>query len=38
LTAPCSCGADAFDATSAVQEAGVKLVDEYKRHPSFRAL
>lgn len=34
----CSYCADAFDATSGVEEAGVKLLDEYKRHPSFRAL
>lgn len=31
----CSYCADAFDATSGVEEAGVKLPDEYKRHLSF---
>ncbi len=34
----CSYCADAFDATEGVQRAGVKLLDGYKRHPSFRAL
>lgn len=34
----CSYCAEAFDATDGVQEASVKLLDEYKRHPSFRSL
>lgn len=34
----CSYCADAFDATDDVEEAGVTLLDEYKRHPSFRTL
>lgn len=34
----CSYCAEAFDATEGVEEAGVKLLDEYKRHPSFRSL
>jgi hypothetical protein len=34
----CSYCADAFDATDGVRRAGVKLLDEYKRHPSFRVL
>lgn len=34
----CDYCAEAFDATEAVQQAGVALLDEYKRHPSFRAL
>ncbi len=34
----CSYCADAFDATKGVEEAGVRLLDEYKRHPSFRSL
>ncbi len=34
----CSYCADAFEATQGVEEAGVKLLDEYKRHPSFRTL
>lgn len=34
----CSFCADAFEATESVQEAGVTLLDEYKRHPSFRTL
>lgn len=34
----CSYCADAFAATSGVEEAGVKLLDEYHRHPSFRSL
>jgi hypothetical protein len=34
----CSYCAEAFDATLSVQEAGVKLLDEYKRHPSLRSL
>lgn len=34
----CSYCADAFDATQGVVDAGVKLLDEYKRHPSFRTL
>ncbi|MDZ7733150.1 MAG: hypothetical protein U5R31_08540 [Acidimicrobiia bacterium] len=33
----CSYCADAFDATQSVHDAGVKLLDEYKRHPSFRS-
>lgn len=34
----CSYCAEAFDATQEVEDAGVKLLDEYKRHPSFRTL
>lgn len=34
----CDYCAEAFDATHEVQDAGVKLLDEYKRHPSFRSL
>jgi hypothetical protein len=34
----CSYCADAFDATEGVHRAGVELLDEYKRHPSFRTL
>lgn len=34
----CSYCADAFQATGSVEKAGVKLLDEYDRHPSFRAL
>ena len=34
----CSFCADAFEATDGVKEAGVTLLDEYKRHPSFRTL
>lgn len=34
----CSYCADAFDATEGVEGAGVKLLDEYKRHPSVRGL
>lgn len=34
----CSYCADAFNAKSGVEEAGVKLLDEYKRHPSLRTL
>lgn len=34
----CSYCADAFHATDGVQRAGVKLLDEYERHPSFRSL
>lgn len=34
----CDYCAEAFEVTQEVQEAGVKLLDEYKRHPSFRAL
>lgn len=34
----CSYCAEAFHATEGVQRAGVKLLDEYKRHPSFRSL
>lgn len=34
----CSFCADAFGATSGVEQAGVKLLDEYDRHPSFRSL
>lgn len=35
-----ACGycADAFEARSGVEEAGVALLEEYKRHPSFRSL
>lgn len=38
VTGACSYCADAFHATSGVEEAGVKLLDEYERHPSFRSL
>lgn len=38
VTGACSYCADAFDATSGVEEAGVALLDEYHRHPSFRSL
>lgn len=34
----CSYCADAFEARSAVEQAGVTLLEEYKRHPSFRSL
>lgn len=34
----CSYCADAFEATEGVERAGVTLLDEYKRHPSFRTL
>lgn len=34
----CSYCAEAFEATQGVEDAGVKLLDEYKRHPSFRNL
>lgn len=34
----CSYCAEAFEATQGVEEAGVKLLDEYKRHPSFHSL
>lgn len=34
----CSYCADAFEATHGVEDAGVKLLDEYHRHPSFRGL
>lgn len=34
----CSYCADAFEATHDVEDAGVKLLDEYKRHPSVRGL
>lgn len=34
----CSYCADAFHAREGVEAAGVKLLDEYKRHPSFRGL
>lgn len=34
----CSYCADAFHATGGVEKAGVKLLDEYHRHPSFRTL
>lgn len=34
----CSYCADSFHATDALKEAGVTLLDEYKRHPSFRSL
>lgn len=34
----CSYCADAFEATAGVRQAGVKLLDEYKRRPSFRSL
>jgi hypothetical protein len=34
----CSYCAEAFEATNDVQDAGVKLLDEYKRHPSIRGL
>ena len=34
----CSYCADAFETTDALNDIGVKLLDEYKRHPSFRKL
>lgn len=38
VTGACSYCAEAFEATQDVEDAGVKLLDEYKRHPSFRSL
>ena len=38
VTGACSYCADAFDARSGVELAGVTLLEEYKRHPSFRSL
>jgi hypothetical protein len=38
VSGACSYCADAFEARAGVEQAGVKLLDEYKRHPSFRAL
>jgi hypothetical protein len=32
----CDYCAEAFEATSSVEHAGVKLLDEYHRHPSVR--
>lgn len=34
----CSYCADAFETSDALRELGVTLLDEYKRHPSFRNL
>lgn len=34
----CSYCADAFEARSGVEQAGVRMLEEYKRHPSFRSL
>lgn len=34
----CSYCADAFETTDSLKHAGVTLLDEYKRHPSFRSL
>lgn len=34
----CSFCAEAFESTQGVRHAGVTLLDEYKRHPSFRTL
>lgn len=34
----CSFCADAFDARSGAEGAGVKLLDEYRQHPSVRTL
>ena len=34
----CDYCAEAFGAKTGVEHAGVKLLDEYKRHPSFRSL
>ena len=34
----CSYCADAFETTDALNDIGVTLLDEYKRHPSFRTL
>lgn len=34
----CDYCAEAFESTHAVQDAGVKLLDEYRRHPSIRSL
>lgn len=34
----CSYCADAFEARAGVEQAGVTLMEEYKRHPSFRSL
>ncbi len=34
----CSYCAESFEAVDDLKEAGVDLLDEYKRHPSFRSL
>jgi hypothetical protein len=34
----CSYCAEAFEATHEVEDAGVKILDEYKHHPSIRGL
>ncbi|MBW3662745.1 MAG: DsrE family protein [Actinobacteria bacterium] len=38
IAGACSYCAEAFDATEDVENAGIRLLDEYKRHPSFRTL
>jgi len=38
VTGACSYCADAFDATAGVEQAGVKLLEDYERHPSFLSL
>lgn len=38
ITGACQYCAKAFGATEAVQAAGVPLLDEYRQHPSIRAL
>lgn len=34
----CDYCAEAFETTAELEKVGVALLDEYKRHPSFRAL
>lgn len=38
MAGACSYCAEAFESTQQVEDVGVKLLDEYKRHPSFRSL
>lgn len=38
ITGVCSYCAQAFGAKSSVEQAGIKLISEYKQHPSIRNL
>ncbi len=38
MAGACSYCAEAFESTQQVEDAGVKLLDGYRRYPSFRSL
>lgn len=38
ITGACSYCADAYEVTDDIKQAGIKLIDEFRGHPSFKKL